>query len=81
MRIWGVNFQSPGALNKVATTASNKDKAVRVHKGRGLPVGVAYSVMKLGGGISQVLSLIVLLNCHQSAQMGYMLFLPYGQGS
>ena len=39
MRIWGVNFRSPAALNKAATalnkaatTALNKDKAVRVHK-------------------------------------------------
>ena len=32
MRIWGVNFRSPAALNKAATTALNKDKAVGVHK-------------------------------------------------
>ena len=33
MRFWGVNFRSLAALNKAATTALNKDKAVRVHKG------------------------------------------------
>ena len=30
----GVNFQGPVALNKAATTALNKDKAVRAHKRR-----------------------------------------------
>ena len=30
---WGVNFRGPAALNKAATTALFKDKAVRVHKG------------------------------------------------
>ena len=28
----GVNFRSPAALSKVATTALDKDKAVRVHR-------------------------------------------------
>ena len=28
----GLSFRSPAALNKAATTALNKDKAVRVHK-------------------------------------------------
>ena len=32
MRIWGANFRSPAALKKAATTALNKDKAVRAHK-------------------------------------------------
>ena len=32
MRMWGVNFQGPAALNKAATATLNKDKAVRVHK-------------------------------------------------
>ena len=34
MRIWGVYFRSPAALNKAATTALSKDKAVRAHKVR-----------------------------------------------
>ena len=37
MRIWGVNFRGPAALNKAAMTALTKDKAVRVHKVEGLP--------------------------------------------
>ena len=32
MKIWGVNFRGPAALNKAVTTVLNKDKAVRVHK-------------------------------------------------
>ena len=37
MRIWGVNFRSPAALDKATTTALNKDKAVRVRKARAPP--------------------------------------------
>ena len=34
MRIWGVNFRGPAALNKAATRALNKDKAFRGLQGK-----------------------------------------------
>ena len=38
MRMRGVNFRGPAALNKAATAALKKDKAVRVHKARGTKI-------------------------------------------